>query len=75
MANYVIYTRTDAGHVERVKDLSSRYPSHLLHRYFYKELLVGFPEEIVFWVNPDGPSMGIAPLGAGNKKPTGLGVG
>ncbi|SEO43885.1 hypothetical protein [Nitrosovibrio sp. Nv6] len=69
MAHYVIYTRTGAGYVKRVRDFSSHYPHQLLHRYFHKELLVGFPEHIVFWANREGPSMGVAPQSGGKQNP------
>jgi hypothetical protein len=61
MPNYAIYTRTSSGFVRRVKDFSSNYPKELLKRYFHKASLTGFPENTVFWMNREGPSMGFAP--------------
>jgi hypothetical protein len=60
MPNYVVYTRTHAEHVVRARDLSTNYPYHLLKLHFHKESLTGFPENTVFWVNREGPSIGFA---------------
>jgi hypothetical protein len=59
MANYAVYMRTIAGHVLRLRDFSSNYPHYLLKLYFHKESLTGFPEKTVFWINREGPSIGI----------------
>lgn len=60
MPNYAVYTRTSAEHVVRVRNLSTSYPYNLLKRYFHEELLIGFPENTVFWMNREGPSVGFA---------------
>ncbi len=60
MPNYAVYTRTSAEHVVRVRDLSTSYPYNLLKLYFHEESLTGFPENTVFWMNREGPSVGFA---------------
>ena len=60
MPNYAVYTRTHAGHVVRARDLSSNYPHDLLELHFHEESLTGFPENTVFWINREGPSVGFA---------------
>lgn len=61
MPNYVVYTRSYAKHVVRARDLSTNYPCDLLKLHFHKESLIGFPENTVFWINREGPSVGFAP--------------
>jgi hypothetical protein len=60
MPNYAVYTRTCAEHVVRVRDLSTNYPYDLVKLYFHEESLTGFPENTVFWMNREGPSVGFA---------------
>lgn len=60
MPNYAVYTRTSAEHVVRVRDLSTSYPYDLLKLHFHKGSLTGFPENTVFWINREGPSVGFA---------------
>jgi hypothetical protein len=64
MPNYVVYTRTYTRtyveHVVRARDLSTNYPYDLLKLHFHKESLTGFPENTVFWINREGPSIGFA---------------
>ena len=60
MPDYAIYTRTYTGHVARARDFSSNYPHDLLKLHFHKESLTGFPENTVFWINREGPSVGFA---------------
>jgi hypothetical protein len=60
MPNYAVYMRMHTGHVKRVRNFFSNYPHDLLKRHFHQELLMGFPENTVFWINPEGPSIGFA---------------
>jgi hypothetical protein len=61
MPKYAVYARTHTGHVKRVRNFSSNYPHDLLKRHFHQGSLTGFPENTVFWINPEGPSIGFAP--------------
>ena len=60
MPDYAVYTRTSPEHVVRVRNFSTNYPYDLLKLHFHKESLTGFPENTVFWINREGPSVGFA---------------
>jgi hypothetical protein len=60
MPTYVVYTRTNAEHVVRARNLSTHYPYDLLKLHFHEASLTGFPEKTVFWINREGPSVGFA---------------
>ena len=70
MPSYAVYIRTKEGYIERMKNVVSHLP-HIArplcgtsNPYVFEELLVGFPESMVFWATSTGPSIGIAPLSA-----------
>ncbi len=61
MTTYVLYTRTEAGAIER-KDYAVFHYSGTLVPDTHEESLVGWPESKVFWVKKTGASIGVAPL-------------
>ena len=62
MKNYMFYLRNTQGSIERMKNFIPAPINTLLGTYPYEELLINFPEAIVFWANPRGASVGIAPV-------------
>lgn len=61
MTKYVPYIRTEQGYIERKGyAIFNAYGS--LSPYIHKETLVGWPEPMVYWDHPAGPSVGLAPL-------------
>lgn len=60
MTEYVFYIRTKEGAKER-----KNFPIFLCYEslvpYVHEEVLVGWPEDKVFWAKEEGPSVGMAP--------------
>lgn len=58
---YVLYTRNETGIIER-KGFATflYYWSQVPH--MHEEVLIGWPEQNVFWANDEGASIGIAPM-------------
>jgi hypothetical protein len=75
MLQYVLYSRTKEGHIERIAhavytcyhcldDALNPFgcPDKFINQYMHEEALVGWPEPKVFWAKATGLSTGIAPL-------------
>ena len=62
MPRFVFYLRSQRGDIERLGNVTALGPDRLLGSYQHKELLVDFPEPIVFWASDEGSTVGIAPL-------------
>jgi hypothetical protein len=68
MSRYVVYVRTEEGHILRMNNVV--YGSHhavedscrAMTAYIHEEPLEGFPESIVRWATGAGAAVGIAPL-------------
>lgn len=61
MSTHVFYYRACDGSIKRLDNLICTRP-FLLGSYPYEQKLVGFPEEVVFWVDATGESVGVAPI-------------
>lgn len=62
MSEFVFYLRTEEGRIERLGNMVTVTSESILGSYQYEEVLIDFPEPIVFWANEKGVSVGIAPL-------------
>ena len=61
MAAYILYTRTEAGTIERKEYVMFHY-SGTLAPDPHEESLMGWPESKVFWAKRTGASIGLAPM-------------
>ena len=62
MSEFIFYFRTEEGRIERLQNMITVASESILGAYRYEEALRDFPEPTVFWVKPEGDSIGIAPL-------------
>ena len=61
MPTHVFYHRTSNGSIGRLDSIISDRP-RILGSYPHEQTLVGFPENVVFWADATGVSVGIAPI-------------
>ena len=62
MTKFVFYVRTQEGKIQRLGNMITDTSESILASYRYEEVLIDFPEPLVFWANGKGLSVGIAPL-------------
>ncbi len=62
MSRFVFYLRTKEGRIEHLENMITEGTKSILGSYQYEEVLIDFPEPLVFWANDEGVSVGLAPL-------------